>query len=53
MVEVNPSQRAGLEILQEIGELRADTPRKKIMRLSLPVAARVKDVLTWSEELLR
>ena len=28
-------------------------PKKKIMRLSLPDAARVKDVLAWSEELLR
>ena len=50
MVEVNPSQREGLDILQEIGE---EEPKRKAMRLSLPAFARVKDALQSSKYLLQ
>ena len=50
MVEVNPSPREGLEILENIGN---DEPKKKVMRASLPDVARVKDVMKMEENLLR
>jgi len=53
IVERHPSQRAGLAILADIGDLEANTRRRKILRLSLPDTARIQDVLSWSDDLLR
>ena len=50
MVEVNPTPRAGLEILQDIGN---EEPKRKVMRVSLPDLARVSDVLAIAEALLQ
>ena len=49
MIEVNPAARTGLELINEIGE---DEPRRKVMRVTLPDTARVRDVLSWSQQLL-
>ena len=50
IVEINPAERAGLEVMDHIGE---EEPKKKAFRVSLPDVANVKQVQSWSQAMLQ
>jgi len=50
LLEVNPASRNGLHIIHDIG---TEEPKRKVLRVTLPDAARVSDVKAWAENLLQ